>query len=208
MMLPSLLAEALNRREDAARFHAFYGTPTKKKYRKKEVVDVVPTKSQLELARKVDYMISHKRTYRSLILSMTLDSRPHEKDDKCVHPASRTIGKNFFWKNYPDLEALLFDEMPEYYANQVVPSKQQHFYNNELVATVRIKAKELGYTFDRRVFDDKKLRNRIRCFYKSHIQNAKKRIVTMKKNIFSSPAQCHALEALIYKAQGFANIPV
>lgn len=207
ILLPSLLlAEALNRHEDAARFHAYYGTPIQGKDRKKEVV-VAPTKNQLELARKVDNMLSNKRTYRFLLLSLTLNSRPHEKDGACTPPTSRTIGKNFFWNQYPDLEALLFDEMPKYYANQI-PSKQQKTYNNKLLATVRNKAEELGYSFDRGVFDDKKLRNRIRCFYKSHIQNAKKRILTMKKNIFSSPAQYRALEALICKAQGFADIPV
>jgi hypothetical protein len=60
-------------------------------------------------------------------------------------------------------------------------SAQQQAFNNNLVVLVKYSAETQGWKFDN-CFSDKSLRDRIRCYYKTHIQNAKKRLKTMIRN--------------------------
>lgn len=73
--------------------------------------------------------------------------------------------------------------MAEYYELSVTKcqSAQQQSFNNTLVQLVRAESNRQQWLFDP-VFSDKSLRDRIRCYYKTHIQNAKKRLRTMVKN--------------------------
>lgn len=155
----------------------------------------------MEISFKLESTLANKQMNRALILTMALERPRKEKDDQSQPPPPE-IREGFYWKEYPALETVLFDQMAEYYSfsSNQRQSKHQQAYNNKLVEKVRIKADELGYSFNPIFFTDKRLRDRIRCFYKTHLQNAKKRLHTMKKHL-DSPEQCRALNELIVKAQ-------
>ncbi|GMI16604.1 hypothetical protein TrLO_g15624 [Triparma laevis f. longispina] len=122
------------------------------------------------------------RTKKHLLLEMAL-SRDNPRTS-LVDPKAGIIGEGFFWGNYPKLERVLRARMDEYYELSTAKrqSKEQQQFNNQLVESIRIQAEANGWVFDPKVFDDKKIRDRIRCFFKTHIQNAKKRLKTVLKN--------------------------
>lgn len=97
-------------------------------------------------------------------------------------PQKTVIEDGFYWKEFPVCEAVLFKHMAEYYGISSVQrqSRMQQSFNKMLVDEVRSAAEEANITFDPS-FTEKKLRDRIRCFYKTHLQNAKKRLVTLQK---------------------------
>jgi hypothetical protein len=91
----------------------------------------------------------------------------------------------FFWARYPPLENILKKHMAENYrlSMEMCQSVDQQSFNNRLVQEVMAEAESRSWTFDPQSFGDLKiLRDRIRCYYKTHIQNAKKRLKTMLRN--------------------------
>lgn len=143
-----------------------------------------------------------KELHSKLVLTMALQ-RPRQASNP--HPTKippRVISEGFYWKEYPVLEDVLYEHMSEYYAysTRERQSKHQQAFNNALVERVRSVAYAEGHQFDPVHFTDKRLRDRIRCFFKTHLQNAKKRLQTMKKHIGSADHRA-ALDALIEQAQ-------
>ena len=134
----------------------------------------------------VQRILEDKDLNKRLLLHMAMGSRDRPNGTKSPtnnYPSAPVISDGFFWKDYPILESILYAHMTEYYELSINrrQSKDQQRFNNNLVELVRAHAAEQGWTFDPVVFDDKKLRDRIRCFFKTHIQNAKKRLNTMLK---------------------------
>jgi hypothetical protein len=93
------------------------------------------------------------------------------------------LGPGFFWRDYPPLEEVLHRNMADYFdvsAGQR-QSKLQQSFTRHLLNKVREVADVNGWTFSG-ALGEKVLRDRIRCFYKTHLQNAKKRLVTLQKH--------------------------
>ena len=61
-------------------------------------------------------------------------------------------------------------------------SREQLELLNELVQKIRDEARRYRWEFDNEKFDGKKIRDRVRSFYKTNIQNAKKQLKTMLRN--------------------------
>lgn len=101
------------------------------------------------------------------------------------------IKEGFFWREYPACEQVLYNHMHKYYETSAIQKsyKVQQYFNNVLVEEVRKAAKDSGFTVDP-AFCDKMLRDRVRCFYKTHLQNAKKRLATLMKHADSFDNQC------------------
>lgn len=83
--------------------------------------------------------------------------------------ASKIMQPGFFWRDYPALETVLYENMAVYYehsnassANQGLYKKQQA-YNNSLVALIKNTAVNNGYQMSQELLEsDKNLRDRIR----------------------------------------------
>ena len=121
---------------------------------------------------------------KQLLLSMAL-TRENPRSGPSSYPSHGTVIVNgFYWGQFPPLEKVLRSYMEEYYELSIekCQSRTQQAFNNKLVALIQTEASKHGWSFDEGAFDEKKIRDRIRCFFKTHIQNAKKRLKTMVRN--------------------------
>ena len=146
--------------------------------------------------------LERPRVGKKLLLSMAL-VRTNPRTPPSCYPAHGTVlTERFHWASYPPLDTILRKNMKRYYELSVeqCQSKDQQEFNNELVISIKRESNKYGWEFDRNAFDDKKIRDRIRCFYKTHIQNAKKRLKTMlrhpekRANIKALAAHFHIIE--------------
>jgi len=100
-------------------------------------------------------------------------------NSKSASPSSslKTIlRKKFSWKNFPELEAFLIANREEYLRHSALNyTVQQKQYNNSLTERLLELAVEHGYVFDEEAFSFVTVRDRIRCYFKSYVQSAKKR---------------------------------
>lgn len=88
----------------------------------------------------------------------------------------RILRKKFSWKNFPELEAFLIANREEYLRHSALNyTVQQKQYNNRLTERLLELAAEHGYVFDDVEFSFVTVRDRIRCYFKSYVQSAKKR---------------------------------
>lgn len=128
--------------------------------------------------------------HRKVVLKMALQRQLHDEERDPDREVSSVIKEGFFWRDYPPCEQVLYDNMADYYEISSLQrqSKLQQAFNNLLVQQVRKTAKESDLKFDN-TFTEKKLRDRIRCFYKTHLQNAKKRLATLQKHPYSDEHQ-------------------
>jgi len=85
-----------------------------------------------------------------------------------------TLRKKFSWKQYPELEDYLLKNQEEYfeYSSRNYTAEQRK-YNNALTRGLLDLASTKGYVFEK--FTLSMVRDRIRCYYKSHSQSAKKK---------------------------------
>lgn len=95
-------------------------------------------------------------------------------------PIKKVYRKKFSWKNLPELEQFLIANREEYLRHSALNyTVQQKQYNNSLTDRLLDLATENGYVFDVKDFNFVTVRDRIRCYYKSFVQSAKKRGVLM-----------------------------
>ena len=82
--------------------------------------------------------------------------------------------------NFIELEAFLIANREEYLRHSALNyTVQQKQYNNRLTEQLLELAAEHGYVFDDIEFNFVTVRDRIRCYFKSYVQSAKKRGITV-----------------------------
>jgi hypothetical protein len=95
-------------------------------------------------------------------------------------PIKKIMRKKFLWKNYPELERFLVANREEYLRHSALNyTVQQKQYNNRLTDELLEIATQHGYLFDTNDFSYVTVRDRIRCYFKSYVQSAKKRGILM-----------------------------
>jgi hypothetical protein len=140
-------------------------------------------------ARAIESPVLSKR----LLLSMVFVRTNPRSPPATWPPKGSIIPEGFFWTAYPPLETTLETHMRRYYDLSVkkCQSREQQAFNNDMVTFVRVEAAKFGWKFDVK-FTDKALRDRVRCYFKTRIQNSKKRLLTMLKDP-TKPANTKAL---------------
>jgi hypothetical protein len=116
-----------------------------------------------------EYTSQTRKTHRGL---------PNSKS--CNDGSKVILRRKCAWKNYPELEQFLIDNRDEYLRHSAMNyTQEQKQYNNELTERLLEVARKHNYEFDPIDFNFVSIRDRIRCYYKSYVQNCKKRGVSI-----------------------------
>lgn len=113
------------------------------------------------------------------------DFRPpasyEERQPEPYNPSGKIIlRRKCAWKNYPELEKFLIANRGEYLRHSAMNyTQEQKQYNNDLTERLLEVANKHNYEFDPNDFNFVSIRDRIRCYYKSYVQNCKKRGITV-----------------------------
>lgn len=145
-------------------------TPVKKRLKHKKPQPETLTMAQ-QAAKLANDVIDDPGLAKRLLLSMTLQQRTYR--GRRSPPPPHVVEASFQWAHYPPLEDVLKDYMADYYhlSMEYCQSSAQTEFNNDLCAEIRTKSVEWGW--DLTGFSEKQLRDRVRCYYKTHIQNSK-----------------------------------
>lgn len=121
--------------------------------------------------------------YRPEVGPYTYVQQPH-LEEKTV------LRKKFSWKHYPELERFLIANRDEYLKHSSMNyTAEQKQYNNWLTERLLEVAAESHYAFDPEDFNFVAIRDRIRCYYKSYVQTARKRGLNLPITKNESPAK-------------------
>lgn len=146
-------------------------TPQKKRKMQRERDRRQAQEMAQQAAQLAAQTIASPEVAKNLLLSMAL-VRINPRAAPSEWPrAGAVITDGFFWGTYPPLETILRSHMREYYelSTTKCQSKLQQQFNNALTIDIRAESDSYGWDFAPN-FDDKVLRDRIRCFFKTHIQ--------------------------------------
>jgi hypothetical protein len=115
------------------------------------------------------------------------------KSISCNDGSKVILRRKCAWKNYPELEQFLIDNRDEYLRHSAMNyTQEQKQYNNELTERLLEVARKHNYEFDPKDFNFVSIRDRIRCYYKSYVQNCKKRGVSV--SFKTANKKCKILE--------------
>lgn len=173
--------------------------PPKKKSRNPSTKDSTPDQKVAARAAILAARTSQdEKLCKQLLLQMVLRRSNPRAPPPSVPGPGHVLPDRFVWAHYPPLEQVLKENMRTYYEYSIFQcqSLEQQEFNNEMVNKVQRVADEWGWSFDPERYkpDGKMLRDRIRCYYKTHVQNAKKRLTTMLRNPTKRSNAIHLME--------------
>jgi len=149
-----------------------------------EAAVISPLNSPVVNARAIKLVVSPKSPTLTSCNENSMDDtnkpdRPVSHRTRGFKPRQRVktiLRKKFSWKNYPEMEAFLIANREEYLRHSALNyTVQQKQYNNRLTERLIQLAADCGYVFDEEEFSFVTVRDRIRCYFKSYVQSAKKR---------------------------------
>lgn len=130
--------------------------------------------------------------YRVAILMAMHSRRSNRSEFTTPAPENKMITVGFQWEHFPECEQILEESASEYfsaYYQRLGPVEMRRM-NDAIVDRVQKTIAQYHYEVHPD-FDNGKLRERIRCYYKTLIANAKKRLVTLEKRRDSDENQAY-----------------